>query len=233
MAKPVVEASALPESICGKDTRYEIVPMISPPYNFICYLKMVDAEGREWRGSGFYINLEVDDTHCAAIATSGHCTYIKNAYAKKITVKAPGMAAFEVGPEDMYAAPEYINDGSADHDYGLIRLPGRDPWGLGYTFLPDTELENRIVTNCGFPADKPENTMWITGGKITSVTADRIFYMNDTAAGQSGSPVYTWAGGYWEVVGIHSYGGCPNSAPRVTTTMISRLISFVKAEVTV
>ena len=31
-------------------------------------------------------------------------------------------------------------------------------------------------------------------------------------------------GGYWMVIGVHSYGGCPNSAPRFTTQMISRFM---------
>ena len=43
-------------------------------------------------------------------------------------------------------------------------------------------------------------------------------------AGQSGSPVYTWYGGYWTVLAVHSYGGCPNSAPRFTFEMISRFL---------
>lgn len=48
--------------------------------------------------------------------------------------------------------------------------------------------------------------------------------MNDTMGGQSGSPVYTWYGGFWTVIAVHSYGGCPNSAPRFTSQMISRFL---------
>ena len=48
--------------------------------------------------------------------------------------------------------------------------------------------------------------------------------MNDAKGGQSGSPVYTWYGGYWTVLAVHSYGGCPNSAPRFTPEMISRFL---------
>ena len=72
--------------------------------------------------------------------------------------------------------------------------------------------------------------MWITGGEIENYSANTIFYMNDTMGGQSGSPVYTWHGGYWTVVGVHSYGGCPNSAPRFTRQMISRFAVVLKGQ---
>ena len=54
--------------------------------------------------------------------------------------------------------------------------------------------------------------------------------MNDTMGGQSGSPLYTWYGGYWTVIGVHSYGGCRNLAPRFTSRIISRFRAFVDLE---
>lgn len=76
--------------------------------------------------------------------------------------------------------------------------------------------------------------MWITGGKITSYTANWISYMSDTAGGQSGSPVYTRYGGYWTVLGVHqgatlrpgsTDGECPNYAVRFTVQMIHRFLT--------
>lgn len=225
MAESAVKGSSLPESVCGKDERVEVDPMTSPPYKWICFLTIESAKGWKYVGSGFKIHLpDVDHT---AIVTSGHCTYVEGEYAKKITVKFPGEAAIEVGPDDLYASPEYVKSGSADHDYGLILLPGSGASddGFGWSAIVENEeLDNRLVTNCGYPADKPQGTMWITGGKISTYTTNRIFYMNDTMGGQSGSPVYTWYGGYWTVLAVHSYGGCPNSAPRFTYTMISRFL---------
>ena len=199
--------------------------MTSPPYKWFCSLLIERTVGKITKyyvGSGFRIHLpDVDRT---AIVTSGHVTYSRNdkAYATNITIQFPGQEAIEVGTEDLYTAPEYITSGSAHHDYGLILLPGagKSDDGFGWSaIVPDEELNNLVVTNCGYPGDKPDGTMWITGGKITRYTANRIFYMNDTASGQSGSPVYTWYGGYWTVLGVHSHGGCPNDAndaPRFT-----------------
>ena len=218
-----VKASSLPESICGSDERVQVLPMTSPPYKWICFLKITDKNGTVYRGSGFKIYLP--DVHCTAIVTSGHCTYINKAYATHITVEFPGEAPIDVGAANLYASPEYINNGSKDHDYGLIILSGDSKDGFGWSaIVADNELDNRLVTNCGFPGDKPQNTLWITGGKIVKYTSNRIYYMNDTMAGQSGSPVYTWYGGYWTVLAVHSYGGCPNSAPRFTFEMISRFL---------
>ena len=225
MAESAVKGSSLPESVCGKDERVQVHPMTSPPYKWICSLTIESSTCRRNVGSGFKINLI--DVKRTAIVTSGHCTYVNGQYATKIIVEFPGQEPIEVGSTDLYASPEYINSGSADHDYGLILLPGpgASDDGFGWSaIVTNEELDSRLVTNCGFPADKPRGTMWVTGGNISSYTALRIFYMNDTMGGQSGSPVYTWYGGYWTIIGVHSYGGCPNSAPRFTLEMISRFL---------
>ena len=226
MALPAVKGSSLNETVCKKDERVQVDPMTSPPYKWICYLLIESADGREYRGSGFKIHLP--DVNHTAVVTSGHCTYVEGQYAKKIIVTFPGEQQVEVGSNDIYASPEYIATGDEDHDYGLILLPGTSDDGFGWSaIIPDKELNNRLVTNCGYPGDKPAGTMWVTGGPTWTCTAKRICYMNDTMAGQSGSPVYTWYGGYWTVVAVHSYGGCPNSAPRLTVEMISRFLEWM------
>ena len=225
MELPAVQGSSLPESVCGKDERVQVDPMTSPPYKWICSLLIESANGGISRGSGFKIHLpDVDRT---AVVTSGHCTYMyeERAYATKITVTFPGQRPVNVGANDIYASPEYINTGDRDHGYGLILLPGTSDDGFGWSaIIPDEKLNNRMVTNCGYPCDKPAGTMWITGGVIASHTANRIYYMNDPMGGQSGSPFYTWYGDYWTVLAIHSYGGCHNFAPRFTREMISRFL---------
>lgn len=229
MALPAVKSTSHPESVCGRDERVQVNPMTSPPYKWICFLSIESASGKLYHGSGFKIHLP--DANRTAIVTSGHCTYIHGDYARKITVTIPGQdAEVEVFPKHMYASPEYRETASADHDYGLILLPGAsDDDGFGWSaIIKDEELRDRLVTNCGYPGDKPRGTMWITGGNIFKYTSSRIFYMNDTMGGQSGSPVYTWHNGYWTVLGVHSYGGCPNSAPRFTTEMIYRFLKFMK-----
>ena len=164
---------------------------------------MESASGKRYRASGFKIHLP--NVNRTAVVTSGHCTYIEGAYATKISVTFPGQGAIEVEQNDLYASPEYISTGDKDHDYGLILLPGNsDGDGFGWS--------------------SQQKTVWITGGAIERYTANRIYYMNDTMSGESGSPVYTWYGGYWTVIAVHSYRGCPNSGPRFTSQMISRFL---------
>ena len=58
---------------------------------------------------------------------------MQEAYANKITATFPGQQAVDVGPNDIYASPEYIVTGAGDHDYGLIlRLPGTSHDGFGW-----------------------------------------------------------------------------------------------------
>ena len=224
---PAVQGSSLPERVCGKDERVQVNPMTSPPYKWICHLLIESVSGTWYRGSGFKIHLP--DVNHTAVVTSGHCTYVEKQYAKRIIVTFPEQQRVEVGPNGIYASPEFIDTGAEDHDYGLILLPGTSDDGFGWSaIIPDEELNNRLVTNCGYPGDKPAGTMWVTGGPTWTCTANRICYMNDTMAGQSGSPVYTWYGGYWTVVAVHSYGGCPNSAPRFTVQMITRFLERMK-----
>ena len=154
MALPAVQGSSLPEAVCGKDERVQVDPMTSPPYKWICSLLIESARGVMYRGSGFKIHIA--DVNRTAVVTSGHCTYVQGAYANKITVTFPGQRAVDIGPNDIYASPEYIATGAGDHDYGLILLPGTSDDGFGWSaILQDEELNNRIVTNCGYPGDKP------------------------------------------------------------------------------
>ncbi len=228
IALPAIQGSLLPETVCVRDERVQVDLTFFPPFKWICFLTIHRSSG-DYVGSGFKIHLP--DVGRTAIVTSGHVTYsLKDKeYAKTITVKFPGEAPIEVGTKDLYAAPEYINSGSEDYDYGLILLPGagNSDDGFGWSaIVSDGQPDNSLVTICGYPADRePFGTMWITEGKISSYTASKISYM---AGGQSGSPVYTWYSGYRTVLGVHSYGGCPNSAPRFTVQMIYRFLEFMK-----
>ena len=220
-----VHASPLPKSVCSiTDERVKVDPDTSPPYNWICSLHITAANRDKYVGSGFKIH--VPNINCSIVVTSGHCVFILGEYAHEIRVTFPGQEAVVAEKADLYASPEYIEDHNPDYDYGFIILNGNSNEGFGWSAIaPGEELLGRIVTNCGYPSDKkPWPQMWITGGKITKVTTNRLFYMNDTTGGESGSPVYTWYNGYWTVLGVHSYGSCPNSAPKFTSQMIYRFL---------
>ena len=216
----------------ANDSRVQVSPTTSPPYKWICSLTIQSATGNVYLASGFKIR--IPDTERAAVVTSGHCIYLDGSYAKIITVEFPGEDIVEVQSNDLYASREYIATEDDNYDYGLILLPGNCNDGFGWsTILKDSELHNRLVTNCGFPGDKPQGTMWITGGEIASYTSTKIYFMNDTCGAQSGSPIYTWYNGYWTVIGIHIKGICPNIAVRFTINMISTCVKQIQRTKTI
>ena len=235
MALPAVQGSFLPESVCGDYEPVEVDPVTSPPYEWICFLTIEIPSGTTY-ASGFKIYLP--DLDSTTIVTSGRVTYLpQEGFPNSITVKFPEQEEIEVKNwNDMYAAPEFIYSANADYNYGLILLPGagNSDDGFGWSVIvSDEELNNRVVINCGYPFDKPEGTMWITGRKITNYTK-REFYINYSYGGLSGSPVYTWYSGYWTVVGVHSAAStnnnqpvCPNVATRFTIQMIYRFLEFM------
>jgi len=216
-------------SVCGEDTRMKVNPTTPVPYMFICFLQMV-KNNKNSIASGFFLNMNTADW---MVVTSAHCIYDHDSqqYASKVTVTYKGDQSIVVTDQNnMYVAPEYASDKNSDYDYGIVIIRNRSRFGFGYKTLSDAQLNNRVVVNCGYPADKPRGTMWISGGEITSVTARKVFYMNDTKGGQSGSPVYTWYGGWWRVIAVHGYGGCPNSGVRICSQMINRFRAFSQGD---
>ena len=191
-------------------------------------------EGQLYTASGFKIN--IPDTERAAVITCGHCTYLDGSYAKKISVQIPGEAMVEVYSDNLYASKEYVATKDDNYDYGLILLPGKGQCNDGFgwsTIIKDSELHNRLISNCGFPGDKPHGTMWATGGEITKCTPFKFQFLDDVRGMQSGSPIYTWYNGYWTVIGIHIKEVCPNIALRFTINMISDIVKRVQRTKTI
>lgn len=218
MGLPHIETEALfgdQKSICGKDDRALIGNTTAAPWKFICKL-YVD---NKWVASGFFIG-----SRC--IITNGHVVFPDGAWAKQITV-IPGQngKTAPFGSQKsarLFSVNGWTKSKNPDYDYGAVILPDdtlyrRLQGYFGYQILNSSQLLN----NSGYPADKPQGTQWFNAGAITKLGDRRFFYMLDSAGGQSGSPVFIRSGASATVVGVHGYGGCPNSAVR--------LVSEVKA----
>jgi len=218
--------SVLPETVCGEDERVQVNPTTSPPYSSIAFLVITTADNQQFLGTAFEIYLP--KVQQRVLVTSGHCVYMHDhgGYASQIQITFPGHPAQTVQSGALRAATAWRLNKSPDDDYGVILLPGQSG-GFGWScVVPDSSLIGATVSVCGYPGDKPRGTLWVTGGPVKSVTGKRIFYLNDSAGGQSGSPVWMWWKGYWTCVGVHSYGGCPNSAPRFTLEFIRDVLEW-------
>lgn len=224
----------LAESIClGEDERLRADPE-AEPFDAICFLTLVQPNGRRARGTGFYA--EFPDGQ-VAIVTAGHCLYEKGKYMSNIVVararngeKAPfGMDTFKTTE---LRVPEKWRDGySQVHDYGLIlidqsSLPDVKPFKLDV--LDDDTLNKANISTAGYPADKPGFHMWMDKGPVKSLKEGKIFYYEDTYGGQSGSPVWLRRDNLPICVGIHAYGSCPNSATRITDKVLGQMQTWIQ-----
>ncbi len=210
------------ESVCGTDTRYKVWQTNTVPYYHACHLRITFDEG-VYVGSAFPV---IRDDNKVVFATSGHCVYANGKFANKIVVtparnvNEKPYGTFTVESDDLRASDKWKASGvdRGGYDYGAIIVsPVTDIDALAMTVLTDDELQDRIISNCGYPADKPYGTMWWCGGPIDAIEDRMLRYMADTYGGQSGSPIYTWCDdNIFRAVGIHGYGGCPNGAVRIT-----------------
>jgi V8-like Glu-specific endopeptidase len=168
--------------------------------------------------------------------TAGHCVYSKanGGWAKSIEV-VPGMDGnsrpygSQVGTS-FRSVTGWTQDTKPEFDYGAIILPncnlGNTVGWFGFANLSTDSLKNLLVNTSGYPADKPFGTQWFNAGKISDVQDRKIYYMIDTIGGQSGSPVWRYLNGERHAVGVHAYGGCPNSATRITKAVFDNMLAW-------
>lgn len=217
-------------NVCGADDRVPVPDATKYPFSAICFLEMTFWDGtaeQSYIGTGFLFS-------GTAVYTAGHCIHDKTfGLARRIRVY-PGRngAAVPFGvltSTSFYVPPEWVASHTPDFDYGAILLPSP---GFSHTKFfgmesrPADYLANEPVRTAGYPGDMPYATPYMVEGPVASVTANRFAYMLDTMGGQSGSPVFTknmYGFGNHFALGIHCYGGCPNSATRVIPQVLERL----------
>jgi V8-like Glu-specific endopeptidase len=217
------------ETVCGSDERIRITPASSNPWRWICKLFITFPNGAQFVGTGWFIGART-------VMTAGHCVYSKanGGWAQSIEV-VPGMDGnnrpygSQVGTS-FRSVKGWLEDGKPEFDYGAIVLPncnlGNTVGWFGFAYMPDSDLKNLLVNTSGYPADKPYGTQWFNAGQITDVQERKIYYMIDTIGGQSGSPVWRFLNGERHAVGVHAYGGCPNSATRITKPVFDNMLAW-------
>jgi len=218
-----------PESVCGQDDRVEVGNTTSVPWRWICKLIITFPNGASGGCTGWFIGPK-------AVMTAGHCVYssANGGWAKKIEV-IPGMRGATRPYGSMIgtsfrSVTGWTQNGDPNYDYGCIILPspslGNQVGYFGFAALTDASLQNLLVNNSGYAGDKPFGTQWYNAGTVTTVTARKIYYMLDTYGGQSGSPTWRFQSDQRHAVGIHAYGGCPNSATRIVTAVFNNMMTW-------
>lgn len=167
------------------------------------------------------------------VLTAAHCVAPRAGAVREIAV-IPGIidgstrpygeffsSEFFVHPSWDAANPEpsadmgaiVLSDGIHTHPFDDFMYYRTRSYPLDDTALPP------VVKMFSYPGDKPTGTVWYASGAPQRRAGKRLYYMQDTFGGQSGSALfdhYQWYvppserdKGY--AFGIHGYGGCPNS----------------------
>ncbi len=216
----------IPETVCGRDDRIEVTNTTVVPWRWICKLIITFPNGASGGCTGWFIGPK-------AVMTAGHCVYSRanGGWARQIEV-IPGMRG-AIRPygsmigTSFRSVTGWTQNSDPNYDYGCIILPSPTQLGyFGFAALTDASLQNLLVNNSGYPGDKTFGTQWYNAGRVTNVTARKIYYMLDTYGGQSGSPTWRFQNGQRHAVGIHAYGGCPNSSTRIVTAVFNNMMSW-------
>lgn len=224
------EAMLLQETVLGPDDRRRITNTRGFPWRSICYLEITAADGRRYIGTGNFIGPHT-------VMTAGHCVYMHGhgGWVRSIKV-IPGAN----GSSEPYGSATavrfvtvrgWITSRSPNYDYGAIILNsntlGRRVGWMGFAALTYLSLIRLRVNNSGYPGDKPRKTQWWNYNRIVYVSPRRIYYLLDTAGGQSGSPVWRYRNGHRHQIAIHAYGGSSsNSGTRIIKPVFDNMLRW-------
>ena len=229
---PIIPRCMSPQTIIGDDGREKINNVNTYPYSAVVSLDITRSDGAVTHGTGFMVAPNL-------VLTAGHNLYDNGpdntGWIQSVVVKpgGPGSSFDSITATDIHSVTGWTEDADWDYDYGVIRLStdiGDECGTLSISSLNNSSLLEENVTVVGFPGDISPRGMYSSGGIISALQTRKIYYNADTAAGQSGGPV--WLNGSYSVVGIHTYGFTDsssvqlNSATRITSNVISYVNGF-------
>lgn len=218
--------------VIGYDERVVVDPLEPPYFSAICYLGCTAPNGKRYRGTGFYINFGGR----AALLTAAHVLHSRadGGMMRSVEVirarsgRRFPFGRFTVRSSALRVPAQWSASSDPNFDWGIILVDG-ESFGFGVAALDNRHISNMTMRTAGYPGDKPGYKMWFETGPVTRVLPGKIFYKEDTAGGQSGSPVWVRAPAqdYWLAVGVHVHGRqSGNSATRITPDILAQITAW-------
>ena len=126
------------------------------------------------------------------------------------------------------------NSGNADnlkgfaYDYGIVVLDkniGKQTGWLGVRVPSNGEMDESFIITLGRGADKPDNSLWASFGKICAVEREFIRHNADTVGGNSGGPIIQTRDNRY-IVAVTVFDKktpsmCPNGGLRITSAIVN------------
>lgn len=202
------------ESLIGWDTRSQVLDTAPPPTRMVA---LITNNGNQWC-SGFLIG---PDT----LATAGHCVHPGGA--SSVWYAPSGLRVYPAyNPGSANPAPfgscavtstmapaGWTVGGDDQYDYAAMKLDcavGNQTGWFGWWWQVKS-LDGELSKIVGYPGDKSQQ-QWKSKDYVRFTDARRLFYGNDTAGGNSGSPVFRMRGEGDPlcsgacVMAVHAYG---------------------------
>jgi glutamyl endopeptidase len=217
-----------PASVIGADGRYQITGTTAYPYRAIVHISSSIGGCTGWL------------IGANTVATAGHCVYGSGAWATGVTV-SPGRSGSSLpygscGASTLYSVVGWTQSQNRDYDYGAIKLNcsiGNTVGWFGFRWT-SASLTGQPSYTAGYPGDKsPYPTLWRADDTVRISQTFRLYYANDTAGGQSGSPVWNDEASCSTCgIAIHAYGVDStgyNGGTRITENVFNNLLAWRNA----
>lgn len=236
------------ETPIAPDRRVQISPTTSYPTRAVTWILFKKTStGGTFSCTGFMIapNVVATAGHCVNFGTSGGTGFFYKPsfqiFPGRNGASSPFLCPGGTVPtaSQLWSNATWNNTGAETHDYGAITLSCNIGNTVGYFgWTTGGQTNGSAVDTQGYPGDKPSGTQWDADNCSTNTTtfvqctigtssSTQLFYRNDTAGGQSGSPLFlTVTSSDVRAIGIHAYGlhgsfphNFYNHGTRVNTTV--------------